>query len=55
MAGLALPVVGALTVEVVHQVDAASAILTRVVCALVDIWRKEEDLHDLIFTKLASI
>lgn len=37
MAGLALPVVGTLAVEVVHQVDAASAILTRVVSALIDI------------------
>lgn len=37
MAGLALPAVGTLAVEVVHQVDAASAVLTRVVPALVDI------------------
>lgn len=38
MAGLALPVVGTLAVEVVHQVDAAAVVLTRVVSALVDIW-----------------
>lgn len=37
MAGLALPVVGTLAVEVVHEVAAATAILTRVVSALVDI------------------
>lgn len=37
MAGLALPAVGTLAVEVVHQVDASSAVLTRVVSALVDI------------------
>lgn len=37
MAGLALPVVGTLAVEVVYQVDTASTILTRVVSALVDI------------------
>jgi len=37
MAGLALPVVGTLAVEVIHQVNAASAILTWVVSALVDI------------------
>lgn len=37
MAGLALPVVGALAVEVVLQVDAVSAVLTRVVSALIDI------------------
>lgn len=37
MAGLALPVVGTLAVEVVQQVDAASAVLARVVSALVDI------------------
>lgn len=37
MTGLALPVVGALAVEVVHQIDAASAVLTRVVSALVDV------------------
>lgn len=37
MAGLALPVIGALAVEVVHQVDAASTVLTRVVSALIDI------------------
>lgn len=37
MAGLALPVVGTLAVEVIHQVDTASTILTRVVSALIDI------------------
>lgn len=37
MAGLALPVVGTLAVEVVHQIHAAPAVLTRVVSALVDI------------------
>lgn len=37
MAGLALPVVGTLAVEVVHQVHAAPAVLTGVVSALVDI------------------
>ncbi len=37
MAGLALPAVGTLAVEVVHQVDAASAVLARVVSALVDV------------------
>lgn len=37
MTGLALPVVGTLAVEVVHQVDAAAAVLTGVVSALVDI------------------
>lgn len=37
MAGLALPVVGTLAVEIVHQVDAAAAVLTWVVSALVDI------------------
>lgn len=37
MAGLALPAVGTLAVEVVHQVDAVSTILTRVVSALIDI------------------
>lgn len=37
MAGLALPVVGALAVEVVHQVDAAAAVLTGAVFALVHI------------------
>lgn len=52
MAGLALPVVGTLAVEVVHQVDTASTILTRVVFALVDIWRRT---HDLIFTKTIFI
>lgn len=42
MAGLALPVVGTLAVEVVHQVDAASAIFTRVVSALIDIWGRRK-------------
>lgn len=37
MAGLALPVIGAVAVEVVYQVDALSTILTRIVSALVDI------------------
>lgn len=37
MAGLALPVVGTLAVEVIDQVDAAAAVLTRVVFAVVDI------------------
>lgn len=37
MTGLALPVVSALAVEVVDQVDAAAAVLTRVVFAFVDI------------------
>lgn len=37
MAGLALPVVGTLAVEVIHQVDAASAVLTGVVSAFVDV------------------
>lgn len=41
MAGLALPVVGTLAVEVVHQVDTASTILTRLAFALVDIWRND--------------
>lgn len=42
MAGLALPVVGTLAVEVVHQVDAAPTILTRVVSALIDIWGRRK-------------
>lgn len=37
MAGLALPVVGTLAVEVIHQVDATSTILAWVVSALIDI------------------
>lgn len=37
MAGLALPLVGTLAVEVVHQVDAAPAVLARIVSALIDI------------------
>lgn len=37
MTGLALPVVSALAVEAVHQVDAAAAVLTGVVSALVNI------------------
>lgn len=40
MAGLALPAVGTLAVEVVDQVDAAAPVLTRVVFALVDVWRE---------------
>lgn len=38
MAGLALPVVDALAVEVVHQVNTAATILAGVVFALVHIW-----------------
>lgn len=37
MAGLALPAVDTLAVEVVHQVDAAPAVLTGVVSAVVEI------------------
>lgn len=37
MAGLALPVVGTLAVKVIHQVNAAAAVLTWVVFALVDV------------------
>lgn len=37
MAGLALPVVGTLAVEVVDQVDAAPPVLTRVGLAFVDV------------------
>lgn len=37
VAGLALPVVGALAVEVVDQVDAAAAVLAGVVFALVHV------------------
>lgn len=45
MAGLALPVVGALAVEVIDQVDAVAAVLTRVVFAVVDIWRRRGRHH----------
>lgn len=41
MAGLALPVVSTLAIEVIHQVDTAPAILTRVVSAFIDICRGE--------------
>lgn len=37
MAGLALPVVDTLAVEVVDQVEAAAAVLTRLAFAFVDI------------------
>lgn len=37
MAGLALPGVGTLAVEVIHQVNTATPIFTRVVSALVDV------------------
>lgn len=37
MAGLALPIVSTLAVEVVHQVNTVSAILTWVVSALIDV------------------
>lgn len=43
MAGLPLPAVGALAVEVIEQVQAAPPVLTRVVFAFVHIWRERQD------------
>ena len=40
VAGLALPAVGTLAVEVVDQVDAVPAVLTGVVSAFVHVWRE---------------
>lgn len=40
VAGLSLPVVDTVAVEVVQQVDALASVLTRVSVALVHIWKK---------------
>lgn len=40
MAGLSLPVVDTVAVEVVQQIDALASVLTRVSVALVHIWKK---------------
>lgn len=41
MAGLPFPVVYAVAVEVVEQVDTPASVLTRVPAALVHIWREQ--------------